>query len=255
MPLLDKLERRFSRFTFPYLLQCLIFGQVLVFIAIQAQLVFPLQLVMNAPAVMAGEFWRMFTFMVVPLNMNFFWFLLGAYVTYLIGGSLEREWGEFRFGLYVGLGWLATVLISWIVPAAPITNGFIMGSLTLAFARLYPDVEFRIMLLFPVKVKYIGYFTWGIYALALFTQPLFIKLQVLAGVLPFFVFFGKELVFMIKDRKRVHDFKQKTKVDPSEAFHVCSVCGATDKTDPDRAYRYKGTTCFCEECLKQEGAA
>jgi hypothetical protein len=255
MAFLDKLERKLGRFTFPYLLQFLIFGQILVFGAIAAGLVYPQQLVMNARAVMSGEVWRLFTFMVVPLRLDLLWFAIGAYITYLIGGSLEREWGEVRFSLYVGLGWLATVLVSWLVPSAAVTNGFILGSLTLAFARLFPDVEFLIFFLLPVKVKYIGYVVWGGYGLAAATQPMEVKLQVMAGVLPFFVFFGPELLFMLKEQKRTRAFREKVRTDPGEAFHTCSRCGATEKSHPERAFRYKSEACYCEVCLQEEPPA
>lgn len=254
MPLLDQLERKYGRFAFPYLLQILIFGQVLVFGAMTSGLVFPEQLMLNSRAVLSGEVWRLFTFMVVPLDSQLLWFLIGAYVTYLIGSSLERQWGEFRFSLYVGTGWIATVLVSFLLPSAGLTNTFIMGSLTLAFARLFPDVEFLIFFLIPVKVKYIGYVMWAFYGLAVLTQPPGIKLEVLAGLSPYFLFFGPELLFSLKDRQRTRAFREKTRVDPGEAFHTCSVCGCTDKTHPERAFRYKEKICYCEECLNKEAS-
>lgn len=249
MPFLDNLEKKIGKFSFPYLLQILIFGQILVFGSIVAGVVFPQQLVMNAGAVFSGEIWRIFTFMVVPLNLDLLWFVIGAYVTYLIGSNLEQKWGEFRFGLYVGLGWLATVLVSFLIPGAVVTNSFIMGSLTLAFAKLFPEVQFLIFFIIPVKVRYIGYVMWAFYGLAMLTQPVVVKLQVLAGVLPFFVFFGSDLLFSLKERKRTRAFQEKTRTDPSAAFHTCSLCGATDTSHSERAFRYKGDQCFCDECL------
>jgi hypothetical protein len=190
--------------------------------------------------------------MVVPLDLNLLWFAIGAYVTYLIGGSLERQWGEFRFGLYVGLGWFATVLAGFLGPNMLISNTFIMGSLTLAFARLFPHVEFLIFFILPVKVKYIGYVIWAFYALEFFTGPVSSKVQVAAGVLPFFVFFGGELLFAVKERKRTRDFNEKSKVKSGKEFHVCATCGATDQTHPERAFRYRGEVGICDVCLKAE---
>lgn len=252
MSILDRFEKKYGRFSFPYLLQVLIFGQILVFAALSAGVVYPQQLIMNSRAVMSGEFWRIFTFLVVPLDLDVIWFAIGAYITYLIGGSLERQWGEFRFSLYVGLGWLATVAVAWLVPFELITNRFIMGSLTLAFARLFPDVEFLIFFILPVKVKYIGYVMWGFYGLALLTQPLGVKVQVLAGILPFFVFFGQELLFLLKDKKRIRSYREKAKVEHGAAFHTCAVCGATDRSHPERAFRYRENECICDVCLKKE---
>lgn len=252
MSWMDTLERKYGRFTFPYLLELLIIGQVFVFTSTYFGLVRAEQLVLNSSAVMSGEVWRLFTFMVFPMDEDLLFFAIGAYVTFLIGGSLQRQWGEFRFGLYVGMGWIATILVSFLMPGTLILNQFIFGALTLAFARLFPEVEFLIFFVLPVKVKYIGYLMWGFYGLAFLTGGVESRLLIAAGVLPFFVFFGGELLFLVRERKRTREFREKARVNPTVAFHVCATCGATEQTHPERSFRYRDGVCICDVCLKKE---
>jgi len=251
MAFLDTLERKFGRFTFPHLLFLLLAGQGLVYLAMSTNQVSPLQLVLQGRAVLSGEIWRIFTFMVVPMESSLLWFLIGVYVTWLIGSSLEREWGEFRFGVFVGLGWGATVLSSLFLPQEVMGNMFILGMLTLAFARLFPHVEFLLFFVIPVKVRYIGWVMWGFYLLALIGGDLAVRAQVLASIIPYGVFFGRDMVTGMHSRRRRATFRRAAAPEPGEAFHVCDACGRTDRTDPDLDFRYKDGNCVCEICLNE----
>ena len=252
MPVIDTLERKFGKFTFPFLLELLIAGQVMVFVAILTGTVDPDQLILRASDVFSGEVWRLFTFMVIPQTMSLLWFFIAMSILYLVGGALQNNWGEFRFSLYLGVNWLATILVSLLFPTLSVSNFYVFASLTVAFGRLFPNFEFMLMFVLPVKAKWFGYLTWALVGLAVLTKPLPYKFMAIAGVCSFFIFFGKELLFSVKEQKRTRDFQEKTKVDPGEAFHVCSRCGATDKTHPERSFRYRGDECICDVCLKAE---
>jgi hypothetical protein len=254
MHFLDQLEKRFGKWTFPYLLAALLTSQAMVYVAVFTGVVRMDQLLLNAPKVLSGDVWRVLTFMAVPMADSPLWFAIGLYVTYLIGSSLEREWGEFRFGLFLGLGWLCTVAASFVIPGAFVSNTFIMGTLTLAFARLFPDVEFLLFFVVPVKVKYIGWVLWGYYLLELVAGPLPTKIQVLAAIVPFVVFFGAEILGGVKQKRRSASFKQQEKKDAETPFHQCSLCSRNDLTDPDLAFRYEDGVCVCEMCLNERSS-
>lgn len=251
MNFLDHFEKKYGKWTFPHLLAVLLSSQAMVFFAVFTGVVRVEQLLLNAQQVLSGEIWRVLTFMAVPMADSPLWFAIGLYVTYLIGSSLEREWGEFRFGLFLGLGWFCTVMASFLIPGFFVSNTFIMGSLTLAFARLFPDVEFLLFFVVPVKVKYIGWVLWGFYALELVAGPLPAKIQVLAAVVPYGVFFGAEVVGGMKQKRRSAAYKQQVKTDAGTPFHQCATCPRNDLADPDLAFRYEEGACVCEICLKE----
>lgn len=254
MKFLDQLEKRFGKWTFPHLLATLLTSQAMVYFCVLTGLVEMEQLLLTSQKAFSGEPWRVLTFMAVPMAGNPFWFAIGLYVTFLIGSSLEREWGEFRFGLFLGLGWFCTVIASGLIPDFFVTNTFIMGSLTLAFARLFPDVEFLLFFVIPVKVKYIGWVLWGFYALELLAGPMPAKIQVLAAIVPYAVFFGADIAGGVQQKRRSAVFKQQAKADAVTPFHQCAVCTRNDLTDPDLAFRYENGVCVCEICLNERSS-
>ena len=82
--------------------------------------------------------------------------VLGIYFTWFVGSALEREWGDFRFNLYVLLGmagaWLACLL------TGSADTYCLSLSLLLAFAMLYPELQVLLFFVIPLKVKYFGIF-------------------------------------------------------------------------------------------------
>ena len=142
---------RFGRFAVPNLTVFLIAGQVLAFVANMSPAAeggMPLlDSIRFAPdKVLAGEWWRLVTFLfdpplTDPIFAFFFWYLF-----YLIGTTLEANWGTFRYNLFLLIGYVASIVMAFrrlvrrrACRARPATNGFLYGTVFLAFARLYPD--------------------------------------------------------------------------------------------------------------------
>lgn len=252
MTIIDHLEKKWGKFTLPHLLPLLLGGQVLVFLAMMTGDLGPEMLVLHGGWVMQGQVWRLFTYMLVPMAENPLFFMISVSVTWMIGSALEREWGEFRFGLYFGVGWMFTVLTALIFPSGVLTNGYIMGSLILAFARLFPDVEFLLFFVVPLKVKYIGYALWAQFALGFIqADRLSGKMAVIAACLPFFLFFGGEILGRAKQKKRATSYRQKVKVAEGTPFHQCVSCDRTDISDPAMNFRYENGKCICEVCIQE----
>ena len=123
----------------PNLISILIGGQILVYaveLFVNQYISFYLNL--DRGALLAGQIWRVITFMFVPFSGGGpLSVVLGIYFTWFIGTALEKEWGDFRFNLYLLLGMLGAVL-------ACLCTGWadtycLSLSLLLAFAMLYPD--------------------------------------------------------------------------------------------------------------------
>ncbi|MGA0332965.1 MAG: hypothetical protein ACO3N7_04600 [Kiritimatiellia bacterium] len=251
MSLLENLEKKFGKITFPYLLPILLAGQVMVYLAVVSESISFAYLPLNSSRVMAGELWRVITFMLVPMQMNPLFFALFIWITYIMGSALEGEWGEFRFGVYIGSCWLATVLGSFLVPYAVLSNTFIFGNLVIAFAWLFPNFEIRLFFILPVKVKYIGYVYWALYALELVGGTPGSRVSVLAALVPVFLFFGKEMRSSVKQRQRASTYRKNVKQEAGTPFHICAYCGNNDLKNPDLDFRYLEGKCICEQCRKE----
>ncbi|MBQ9264801.1 MAG: rhomboid family intramembrane serine protease [Clostridia bacterium] len=150
----------------------------------------------NKALILRGEIWRLVTFIFLPPTGSLIWILFSLYFYYFLGTSLENHWGSRRFNLYYLIGILGSIIGGMITGYA--TNSYLNMSLLLAFAVLYPDMEFTLFFVLPVKVKWIGWF-WGavlLYELAVY--PVIYKLALIFSMLPFLLFFGKDVYLQIK---------------------------------------------------------
>ena len=73
-----------------------------------------------------------------------------------MGSALEGHWGAFRYNLFLLVGYVITVAVSFIMPLYPATNVFIGGSVFLAFAFLYPDFQLVYLVYPPGKDQVAG---------------------------------------------------------------------------------------------------
>ena len=191
MKWLDRLERKMGNFYIPNLMKYLTLAMLGVFIL--EYLPLPQSawylLYFDRALILRGEIWRVFTFIFLPPTGSLIFILLSLYFYYFLGTSLENHWGGARFNIYYGLGILGNIVAGFLTGAA--TNSYLNTSLLLAFAVLYPDMEFMLFFFLPVKVRWIGW-AWGlylIYQLIVVAWPY--KVALVFSFLPFILFFGK----------------------------------------------------------------
>jgi hypothetical protein len=242
MGLLDKLEKKFRNLAVPNVTLYLIMGQVLFYVLSMAGR-FDLGRIVLVPAlVLAGEWWRLITFLFIPPLTNLIFAFFAWYMFYLMGGALEGHWGTFRYNLFLLVGYIVTVAVAFLFPLSAATNIFIGGSVFLAFAFLFPEFEILIFFILPVKMKWLALITWITYGYQLFVGPWSTRLFVLASISNFLLFFGKDILWRMKTGNRRMVTKAKELSGKKEAFHRCAVCGITDLTDPGMEFRY------CSDC-------
>jgi len=215
---------------------------------------FDLSFVLLIPElVREGQWWRLLTFIFIPPNAHPLFIIFAWYLFYSMGSALEGHWGTFRFNLFLLVGYIVTVAVSFLFPLFPATNIFIGGSVFLAFAFLYPDFEILIFFILPVKMKWLALLTWIGYTYQIFVGPWPTRLVVLASVTNFLLFFGKDILWKIKSGNRQMIRKVKTISTKEEPFHRCTTCGITDLSHPQMEFRYCGecgSLCYCNEHIK-----
>jgi membrane associated rhomboid family serine protease len=104
--------------------------------------------VMNRP-------WTLVTYQFVH-GSSMFWFFISMLVLWIMAKPLEESWGSPRFLVF----WLVATFGASLTAAGlklPLFGDSGVGtSILLTFATLYPDVEFRLFFIIPVKVKYLA---------------------------------------------------------------------------------------------------
>ena len=188
---ITKLERKYGRFCIPNLINILIGGQILVYaIELFVNQYISFYLSLSRSALFAGQIWRLFTFVLVPFSGGGpLSVVLGIYFTWFVGTALEKEWGDFRYTVYLLSGMLGTVLACLLTGVTGSTYCLSL-SLLLAFAMLYPEVQVLLFFVIPVRVKYFGFFAAALWVLSFLGAPLPQKLSLLLSMANVWLFFG-----------------------------------------------------------------
>lgn len=267
MSLLSKLETRFRRFAVPNVTAVLVAGQVIVYGLTyfgpnakpqggipQPDARFLETLTLVPSQVLAGEVWRVVTFLFVPPITNLIFAFFFWYLFYLMGTALEATWGTFRYNVYLLVGFAATVAVSFLTPDVPATNGFVQGSVFLAFAHLYPDFLISLFFILPIKIKWLALLTWIGYFLAVATGNWTTRLLVLASVSNFLLFFGREIWARMKTGHRRMTSQAARVAGTKKRVHRCTICGITSEVDRNLDFRYcskcAGAQCYCPEHIR-----
>ena len=209
---LNRLERRYGRFGIPNLTNILVGGQILVLaIELFVNQTISVWLSLSRYLLLSGQIWRIITFVFIPsYGGSILSAVLGIYFTWFIGTALEREWGDFRYTVYLLSGMLGTVLACLLTGVTASTYCLSL-SLLLAFAMLYPEVQVLLFFLIPVRVKYFGLFAAVLWAFSFLTTSLMGKVYYLLCMLNFLVFFGPQAGRSIRAWVRREQWKRKNR--------------------------------------------
>lgn len=246
MKFLNKLERKLGRFAIANLMLYIIVLNLATFFMIRVAPQTRYLLSLSPYLIRQGEYWRLISFIAYPPNTSVIFLAFALYLSYLIGMSLENEWGSFRFNIFYLLGIIGTIACAFIANTTIMSAYYLNLSLFLAFARLYPNFELRIFFLIPVKVKWLAWISWGFFALQLFLGPLAVKAAITAALINYFIFFGKDIITNTKSTAvgsyRKQAYKSKFRGLEKDYHHKCTVCGRTELDDKDLEFRY------CSKC-------
>jgi hypothetical protein len=164
-------------------------------------------LVLSPSVAQSGEYWRFLTFLFVPPPMSAFFLFFWLYLLYLYAEALETEWGCARFSAYYLVGAAATAAVGFIPAWGVVPNIYLNTSLFLAFAALFPDFELLVFFFIPLKVKYLGYFTWAWMAWSFYGGSSLDRWAIAAALLAYILFMGPSL--WQKTALRVHSWKRR----------------------------------------------
>lgn len=263
MNFLDKMQRKYGKFAISNLMLYIMLGQAVVW---AYTLLLNLSLInllyFNPILIMRGQIWRLFTFIFIPSTDSIIFFLFAAFLYYSIGSSLEHAWGTFKFNVYYLLGMIFNMLGLLVVQLIfyrdqTSANYFYASmyrsitlylnlSLFLAYAVLYPNVQFMLYGILPIKVKYLALIDIILLASGFISGSAGDRVLVIVSLLNFLLFFGSKLLRLRPNatQKQFKTVQRELKQGPpiKVAFHKCTVCGKTELTDPDMEFRY------CSKC-------
>ena len=229
---LEKLyENRFGEFPLRNITWGIIAGQVLAYITLTFYPGLLGLMHLKGSSLISGEIWRLFTFLIIPIGSSPIWVVLSWYAMYIFGTALEQTWGAFRYFLYLLVGYAASLVAAFLFPDTAFSNGYVFGSLFLAFAYLNPDFTVYVFFIFPVKVKWLAYLTWFGIMLSFLTGSVTVRIQTLLLIANFLAFFGRDIMQRAQGRARRISSRQRERSISEKTYMKCVNCGATERND------------------------
>ena len=270
---MKNLRRQFELFCYrnrdkgiPNLMLYIVLGTAVVYVMSQMSGNYFLYnlLVFNRTLILQGQIWRLITY---PLTYNISNLLLMAvslFCYYSLGRVMEQVWGTLRFNLFFFTG--VVMMDIWcMIFGGQASVTYLNLSLFLGFATMYPDSQFLLFFIIPVKAWLFALIDLGIVLMDLITMPFPYNFFSVISLANYFLFFGKDVLNLIprswqakfKSRgsrksqpKVIHFDGEKVKKTP-DYTHRCTVCGRTDVTNPEMEFRYcsrcHGYYCYCQE--------
>lgn len=278
MNFIDRLERKFPGFGIPDLMRYVIIVNIAGFIiSVVSPSFYYSYLGLDIYAVLHGQVWRLFTFVLYPsvaTGGSYFaallMFAIWMYVYYSIGMSLERIWGTFRFTLFYFAGILFIILVTFAayfimlgvggIPPRMLsaylemsaTLEHLNSSLFLAYALIFPNAQFLVYFVVPVKAKWLAA-VWLLLDGYTVVQGIiagnYFGVVMIVGALlnvALFLIFGRGkpgVQGAYRQKKRKVQYKKKVhEAAPDGTIHKCAICGRTEKDAPGLEFRY------CSKC-------
>ena len=280
---MKNLRNRFDRFCFTHrdkgisnLMLYIALGNALVYLMSMIDRTNTLYYILcfDREAILQGQVWRLLTYALTFDSGNILYTAIALVCYYSLGRAIENAWGTFRFNLFYLTGILMMDIYCMIFGGYA-TAGYLNLSLFLAYATMYPDAQFLLMFIIPVKAWIFALLDLALVVIGLLGNPFPYNLFSVISLANYFLFFGKDVLNVIPVSWRMNarrlfkkggSKKQKAKTIPfpnagsyqatvatpkAPYTHKCTVCGRTDLTNPELEFRYcsrcKGYFCYCQD--------
>lgn len=225
-------------------------------------------------AILHGQIWRLISYPLTAYSGNFLLTAVFLLCYYSLGRAIENVWGTLRFNLFYFSGILMMDIYCMLF-GGQASVVYLNLSLFLAYATMYPDAQFLLFFIIPVKAWIFALLDLVMVVVGLFSYSFPDNLFSVISLANYFLFFGKDVLNIIpmswrvnarrvarkstapQKKSRVVPFPNAGSYEASVArpqapyTHKCTVCGRTDVTNPELEFRYcskcNGYYCYCED--------
>ncbi len=279
---MKKLRRRFDRFCYrnkskgiPNLMLYISAGTAVVYLMAMINPVLFNLLCFDRALILKGQVWRLITYPLAYSNGNVLFTAIMLLCYYSLGRAMESVWGTLRFNLFYFTG-VVLMDIYCMIFGGQATAYYLNLSLFLSYATLYPNSQFLLMFIIPVRAWIFALFDLVIVVYTLIVNPFPYNLFPIVALLNYFLFFGKDVLNVVPMSWQINAMRifnrntdgrnkkakpiyfpsagsyQATTAQPKAPYtHKCTVCGRTDVSNPELEFRYcsrcNGYFCYCNE--------
>lgn len=270
MNFLNKMERKFGKYAIQNLTFWLIGFYVLGYI-IEFRMPNVIgKLTLEPYYVIRGEVWRLVSWILIPPDTSLIFLIFMLMCYYFIGISIERAIGTFRYNVYLLGGMIISTIsamalygINYLITGTQLKDiginfntNYINMSLFLTFAVLFPNVQFQLYFLIPIKAKWMGIIeaAWAVYSFI--GGDISQRVAVLASLANFLIFYLCTRNYHRVSPKEIHRkqvYRQQMRQPQGVTRHKCAICGRTEKDGDNLEFRFcskcEGNYEYCQEHL------
>ena len=264
--LIDNFCRKHPNFGVPHLMKYLTIANVIMWIVNMVNYRVLGYMTFNPYMILHGQIWRLVSFVFIPPSSGIL-AIISFYFYYLLGNTLEHNWGTAKFSLYFFMGVVLSILCGFILFFLGINISlnahYIYLSLFFSFAALFPDMQVLLFFIIPIKMKWLAIVDAVYFLMEIISLPFPANLVPVIAILNFVIFCGEDVLYIFGIKKlsarrysaRTVNFKkaaEKIKKEQTSGIytHKCSVCGRTDADYPNLEFRFcsrcSGYHCFCQ---------
>lgn len=270
MNFLNKMERKFGKYAIQNLTFWVIGFYILGYIIEFTMYDVVDKLTLEPFYIMQGEVWRLISWILIPPDTSFIFLIFMLLCYYFIGISIERAIGAFRYNVYLIGGMIISVIsamalygIYYLVTGLPLqdigmhySTNYVNMSLFLLFAVLFPNVQFRLYFLIPIKAKWMGVIEAVWAAFSFLGGGLAQRVAILASLANFLIFYLCTRNYHRISPKEIHRkqvYRQQMRQPQGVTRHKCAICGRTEKDGDNLEFRFcskcEGNYEYCQEHL------
>lgn len=226
-------------------------------------------------SILQGQVWRLISY---PLTFGYGYNVLilaiSLFCYYSLGRAMENIWGTLKFNLFYLCG-IVMMDVYCMIFGGYASVFYLNLSLFLAYATMYPQAQFLLFFIIPVKAWILALFDLVLVLIGLFQNVFPYNLFSVISLANYFMFFGKDVLNVIPVSwranarrlfRKIKGGKAKSKTIPfpdagsfeassakpqAPYTHRCTVCGRTDVSNPELEFRYcsrcNGFYCYCQD--------
>lgn len=270
------LRKRFDRFCFknrnkgiPNLMLFVTLGSALVYLFSQfsGNYILYYYLAFDRELILQGQLWRLFSYPLTYGTNSLLLTAISLFCYYSLGRAMENVWGTLKFNLFYLSGVLMMDIFCMLFGGRAAVT-YLNLSLFLSYATMYPNAQFLLFFIIPVKAWIFALVDFALVLISLLSDPFPANLFSVISLANYFLFFGKDvlnvipLTWRIKLRRNATGKTQKPASPKVVVFtnphqdtppysHRCTICGRTDVSNPDLEFRYcsrcNGYYCYCQD--------
>ena len=194
---IDTFCRKHPGFGIPHLMKYLTIANVVLWVLNMVNSRILYYMTFNPAMILHGQIWRLISFVFIPPSSGML-AVISFYFYYMIGNTIENNWGTAKFTLYLLTGIVISVLFGFILYFIAGINislnaQYLYLSLFFSFAALYPDMTVLLFFIIPIKMKWLAIVDAAYFVMSIFSMSFPVNLLPVLAILNFFLFCGNDL--------------------------------------------------------------